>query len=102
MSHIEKRASERIDVRFKATVNFKVQGKKLQTKVRTKDFSAGGVYFVTDTCPKVGDEVNIRLHLEESGAVFETVGTVLRVDQLSETTCGFAAQFKRIPDLLKM
>ncbi|MDA2935534.1 PilZ domain-containing protein [Acidobacteria bacterium AH-259-D05] len=102
MSREEQRASERIDVHFTATITFKTEGKEWQSEVKTKDFSAGGVYMLAETCPGVGEHIRIRLHLKESQAVFETAGTVLRVDQLSEQACGFAVQFDQIPDITKV
>ncbi|MDA2933664.1 PilZ domain-containing protein [Acidobacteria bacterium AH-259-D05] len=102
MSYEEQRVFERIDVHFMATIIFEVEGKELRKEVEAKDFSAGGAYLVTDACPNVGDEVKIRLHLKESKAVFESLGTVLRVDQLSEKRCGFAVRFEEIPNLSDM
>ena len=102
MSHEEQRAHKRIGVHFSGTISFKAEGKEWQEAVEAKDFSAGGVYLVGDACPGVNEHIGIRLHLRESGAVFETAGTVVRIDQLSEPTCGFAVQFDKIPDVSEM
>ena len=99
MEKSERRAAKRLDLQLKGTVTLNIEGRKLKKTVTTKDISEHGAYLLTDTCPGVGDRIILRLQLRgpdlnQSEIALEAVATVLRVDQLSEKTCGFAVKFK--------
>ena len=80
-----------------------IEGQEVQKKVTSRDISAYGGYFLTDTGP-LGDRVELRLETPfetiELRTTLEMVGTVIRVDQLSQETCGFATKFEEMPSLV--
>ncbi|MDA2927767.1 PilZ domain-containing protein, partial [Acidobacteria bacterium AH-259-G07] len=99
MEKSERRAVKRLDLQLTGTVTFNIEGRRLKKTVTTKDISEHGAYLLTDTCPSVGDRIILRLQqqgseLNQSEIALEAIGTVLRVDRLSEKTCGFAVKFE--------
>lgn len=56
--------------------------------VASKNFSAGGAYFIAEVPPKAGDRIKVT-----AGTALEFVGKVLRVEKISDQTYGFAIEF---------
>jgi hypothetical protein len=103
MESNERRAAKRLDVQLTGTVTLDIEGRKVEGKVTTKNISAYGAYLLTDTCPRVGERVILRLQgaskPNKPQITLQTIGTVLRFDQLSEKTWGFAVKLDEILDL---
>ncbi|MDA2924761.1 PilZ domain-containing protein [Acidobacteria bacterium AH-259-L09] len=94
MDETERRAAKRFEGELKGTATFDIEGKEEQREVTIKNISVYGAYFQTDTCPDISESVRIHMQLEDSEAPFEAVGTVIRVDQLSEKRYGCALKFE--------
>lgn len=93
----ERRAVTRLGLPLTGTVTLEIQGKKVERAVQTKDISAAGGYFMSDTSPAIGDHVKLLLQWppdgKESELIINATGTVLRIDFLPEQKWGFAVLF---------
>ena len=93
----EKRSPKRFCVGLRGRATFEVEGQAVERKVLSRDISAYGAYLLTNTCPEIGDDVEVYLDEpadpKQPKILLGGVGTVLRVDQLSERRYGFAVKF---------
>ena len=107
---VPKRKEQRFHIELMGTAILDSANGKQERKIKTRDLCASGGYFFTDSSspydprsPWEGDQVKIRLQWpsqsEEPDTKFEILGTVLRAEQLSKETCGFAVAFQEIVDL---
>jgi hypothetical protein len=94
----EKRSPKRFCVALRGTATFETRA--AERKVLSRNISGYGAYLLTDTCPEIGDDVEV--YLDEPADPSQpkislgAVGTVLRVDQLSERRYGFAVEFDAV------
>ena len=97
LPEIERRAVTRLGLPLTGTVTLEIQGKEVERSVRTKDISAAGGYFISDTRPAIGDRVKLVLQWPPDGKepelIINATGTVLRIDSLPEQKWGFAVLF---------
>ncbi len=97
LSEVERRAFTRLPLPLTGTVTLDIQGKEVEKTVKTKDISAGGGYFISDTSPAIGDGVKLLLQWSPNGKepelIIKATGTVLRIDSLPEKKWGFAVLF---------
>ncbi len=97
---LEKRFSKRFDLELTGTAVFKAGGQAVERKIVSRNVSGYGAYLLTDTCPQIGDLVEIHLHgppkLKQEKVSFRAVGKILRVNRLSGDTCGVAVKFETI------
>ena len=100
---VPKRQEQRFHIELMGTAMLDSTNGKQERKITTRNLCASGGYFLTDNSPWEGDQVKIRLQWpsqpEEPDTKFEILGTVLRIEQISEETCGFAVDFHEIIDL---
>jgi hypothetical protein len=104
MTLFERRRAPRFNLLFTGTVSGETeQLKKCRQLAATSNVSAHGSYLLANTCPSVGDRIKLTLQwpfgLKQRKTAFETVGSVLRVDSLSERMCGLGVQFDDVLDL---
>ncbi len=101
LSEVERRAFSRLPLPVTGTVTLDIQGKEVEKTVKTKDISAGGGYFISDTSPAIGDGVKLLLQWSPNGKepelIIKATGTVLRIDSLPEKKWGFAVLFDVLP-----
>ena len=97
LPEVERRAVTRLGLPLTGTVTLEIQGKEVEKTVKTKDISAAGGYFISDTCPAIGDRVKLLLQWPPDGKepelIINATGTVLRIDSLPGTKWGFAVLF---------
>ena len=97
LPEVERRAVTRLGLPFTGTVTREIQGKEVEKTVKTKDISAAGGYFISDTSPAIGDRVKLLLQWPPDGKepelIINATGTVLRIDSLPGTKSGFAVLF---------
>ena len=97
---LEKRSSKRFDLELTGTAVFKEGGQAAGRKIVARNVSGYGAYLLTDTCPQIGDLVELHLHgppgHEQEKVSFGAVGKILRVNRLSGDTCGIAVKFEAI------
>ncbi len=97
LPEIERRAVTRLGLPLTGTVTLEIQGEEVKKTVKTKDISAAGGYFISDTSPAIGDQVKLMLRWPPAGKETELIinatGTVLRIDSLLEQKWGFAVLF---------
>ena len=97
LPEVERRAVTRLGIPFTGTVTREIQGKEVEKTVKTKDISAAGGYFISDTSPAIGDRVKLLLQWPPDGKepelIINATGTVLRIDSLPGTKSGFAVLF---------
>ncbi len=97
LPEIERRAVTRLGLPLTGKVTLEIQAKEVEKTVRTKDISAAGGYFISDTSPAIGDRVKLLLQWppygKEPELVINATGTVLRIDSLLEKKWGFAVLF---------
>lgn len=102
-SIVQKREDQRFEIQLMGTAILGGSNGTVEKSITTKDLSSSGGYFLTESSPRVGNNVRIRLQwpsqAEEPDTTFEVIGTVLRIEQVSEKTCGFAVEFQEIIDL---
>jgi hypothetical protein len=105
LSLLEKRSSKRFDLALRGTIVFKKEGQAAERRVVSRNISGYGAYLVTEACPQSGDVVEIHLHgpigHKQEEISLGAVGKILRVDRLSEDTCGVVVQFEEITTSLK-
>ncbi len=91
----EKRSPKRFCVGLRGTATF--EARAAERKVLSRNISGHGAYLLTDSCPEIGDDVEVYLdepaNPKQPKILLGAVGTVLRVDQLSERRYGFAVKF---------
>ena len=96
----EKRSPERFCVGLRGRATFEVEGQAVERKVLSRDISAYGAYLLANTCPEIGDDVEVYLDEpadpKQPEIILGAVGTILRVDKLSERGYGFAVKFDAI------
>ena len=94
---VERRAVTRLGLPLTGKVTLEIQGKEVEKTVKTKDISAAGGYFISDTSPATGDRVKLLLQWPPDGKepdfIINATGTVLRIDSLPEKKWGFAVLF---------
>jgi len=97
---LERRLSKPFDLELTGTAVFKEGGQAVERKIVSRDVSGYGAYLLTDTCPQIGDLVELHLHgppgHEQEKVSFGAVGKILRVNRLSGDTCGVAVKFEAI------
>ncbi len=97
LPEIERRSVARLGLPLTGTVTFEIQGKEVEKTVKTKDISAAGGYFISETCPAIDDRVKLMLQWPPDGKepelLINATGRVLRIDSLAETNWGFAVLF---------
>lgn len=93
----EKRSPKRFCLALRGRAAFEVGGQAAERKVLSRDISGHGAYLLTDSCLEIGDDVEVYLDettdSRQPKILLGAVGTVLRVDQLSEKRYGFAVKF---------
>ncbi|ACJ76185.1 MAG TPA: pilus assembly protein PilZ [Thermosipho africanus] len=67
----------------------------------TKDFSAGGIKFVTNTILKEGDIIYVTLNLDDELQIDNQKAKIVRVDQKTEEGYQYGAQFLEVPRQLE-
>jgi hypothetical protein len=91
----EKRSPKRFCVGLRGAATF--ESDAVERKVLSRNISGYGAYLLTDTCPEIGEDVEVYLDKpadpSQPKISLGAVGTVLRVDQLSERRYGFAVKF---------
>ena len=101
LPEVERRAVTRLSLPITGTVTLEIQGKEVEKTVKTKDISAAGGYFISDTSPAIGDRVKLLLHWppdeNDPELIIKATGTVLRIDSLPEKKWGFAVLFDVLP-----
>ncbi len=101
LPEVERRAVTRLPLPITGTVTLEIQGKEVEKTIRTKDISAAGGYFISDTSPVIGDRVKLLLQWPPDGKdpelIIKATGTVLRIDSLPEKKWGFAVLFEVLP-----
>ncbi len=101
LPEIERRAVTRLGLPLTGTVTLEIQGKEVEKTIKTKDISAAGGYFMSDTSPVVGDRVKLSLQWPPDGKAPElnihATGKVLRIDALPDQKWGFAVLFDVLP-----
>ena len=96
---INRRALERVALPLKGTAVLDIGGALNQREITTRDLSVDGAYFLTDLCPRASDKVSLRLPITEAEASFEAVGTVIRVELISESNFGVVVKFDKAPNV---
>ncbi|MCH6569669.1 MAG: hypothetical protein IH794_06145, partial [Acidobacteria bacterium] len=61
LPEVERRAVTRLGLPLTGKVTFEIQGKEVEKAVKTKDISAAGGYFISETSPAIGDQVKLLL-----------------------------------------
>ena len=101
LPEVERRAVTRLPLPITGTVTLEIQGKEVEKTVKTKDISAAGGYFISDTSPAIGDRVKLLLQWPPDGKdpelIIRATGKVLRIDPLPEKKWGFAVLFDVLP-----
>ncbi len=101
LPEVERRAVTRLPLPITGTVTLEIQGKEVEKTVKTKDISAAGGYFISDTSPAIGDRVKLLLQWppdeKDPELIIRATGTVLRIDSLPEKKWGFAVLFDVLP-----
>ena len=96
----EKRSPKRFCVGLRGRATFEVEGQAVERKVLSRDISAYGAYLLTNTCPEIGDDVEVYLDEpadpKQPKIILGAVGTILRVDKLSEREIGRASCRERV------
>ena len=94
----EKRSPKRFCVGLRGTATF--EARAVERKVLSRNISAYGAYLLTNTCPEIGDDVEVYLDEpadpKQPKIILGAVGTILRVDKLSERGYGFAVKFDAV------
>ena len=94
LTFFEKRSPKRSCVGLRGTATFGARA--AERKVLSRNISGHGAYLLTDSCPEIGDDVEFYLDettdSRQPNFLLGAVGTVLRVDQLSERRYGFPAK----------
>ena len=102
LPEVERRAVTRLPLPITGTVTLEIQGKEVEKTVKTKDLSAAGGYFISDTTPAIGDRVKLLLQWppdeNDPELIIKATGTVLRIDSLPEKKWGFAVLFDVLPE----
>ncbi len=97
LPEVERRAVTRLGLPLTGKVTFEIQGKEVEKAVKTKDISAAGGYFISETSPAIGDQVKLLLQWPPAGKdaelLINATGTVLRIDSLAGRKWGFAVLF---------
>jgi len=97
LPEVERRAVTRLGLPLTGKVTFEIQGKEVEKAVKTKDISAAGGYFISETSPAIGDKVKLLLQWppagQEAELLINATGTVLRIDSLAQRKWGFAVLF---------
>ena len=97
LPEIERRAVTRLGLPLTGTVTLEIQGEEVEKRVKTKDISAAGGYFISDTSPAIGDRVKLLLQWPPDGKepelIIDATGKVLRIDPIPEKKWGFAVLF---------
>ncbi len=101
LPEVERRAITRLPLPITGTVTLEIQGKEVEKTVKTKDISAAGGYFISDTNTAIGDRVKLLLQWppdeNDPELIIKATGTVLRIDSLPEKKWGFAVLFDLLP-----
>jgi hypothetical protein len=101
LPEVERRAVTRLPLPITGTVILEIQGKEVEKTVKTKDISAAGGYFISDTNTAIGDRVKLLLQWppdeNDPELIIKATGTVLRIDSLPEKKWGFAVLFDLLP-----
>ncbi|MGI8782628.1 MAG: hypothetical protein ACR2L2_03120 [Acidobacteriota bacterium] len=91
----DKRGSWRLDLAIEGTARLiGTDGLELDRKIITKNVSGGGTYALSDSSCEIGDQFVLWLPVGGDGDSQTAIGTVLRVEQVSEDTYGFAVRFE--------
>jgi hypothetical protein len=102
LPEIERRAVTRLGLPLKGTVILKIQDKEVEKTVKTRDISAAGGYFFSELSPTIGDRVKLLLQWPPDGKepelLINAMGTVLRIDCVSDKEWGFAVLFDVKPN----
>ncbi len=97
LPEVERRAVTRLGLPLTGKVTLEIQGKEVEKTVKTRDISAAGGYFISDTSPAIGDQVKLLLQWPPDGKepelIINATGTVLRIESLGEKKWGFAVLF---------
>ncbi|MEE8348897.1 MAG: PilZ domain-containing protein [Acidobacteriota bacterium] len=100
---VQRREERRFEIELTGTAVLRGAEGEMKQSITTRDLCASGGYFLSDSSPWVGDQVKIRLQwpsqAEQPDTTFEILGKVLRVEQETINTCGFAVEFQEIIDL---
>ncbi len=95
MKKPERRKTTRLEFPLQGVLTQEDKGKQIEKIVVVKDIDKEGAYFLAKIHPFIGKRA--RLHLmgvfNQAQISFDVVGTVLRVDELKDGTCGFAVKF---------
>jgi hypothetical protein len=97
---VERRSHDRFDLELKGTAVFDSHGRPVEGKVLSKNINGYGAYLLTHTRPQISDVVAVDLcdpaDPRQPELSLGAVGTILRVDKLSERGYGFAVKFDAI------
>jgi len=96
MNQKEKRKTTRLGLPLQGILKQEQEGQEIEKLVVVKDIDGEGAYFVAKIHPIVGKRATLHLMgiFNQAQISFEVAGTVLRVDEFTDGTCGFAIQFK--------
>ena len=94
----EQRRSERLKLEVEGFFIFRDQnGEGIGSKALVKDISQHGVYLISDVRPALGGQVELLLKWPQEGStkerLLELYGKVVRLENLSTETYGFAVDF---------
>ena len=99
----ELREDTRIEVQMTGKAILNSQGKESKMEVRAKNISAWGAFYLTDSRPSSGDEVELQLGWapedKQAQIAFKAHGIIVRVEVLPGEGYGFAVEFADIPIL---
>ena len=96
MNNKERRKTTRLGLPLQGVLTQEQEGQQIEKIVVVKDIDGEGAYFVANIHPIIGKRAKLHLMgvFNQAQISFEVVGTVLRVDDLMDGTCGFAVKFR--------
>ena len=95
MNSKERRQTTRLGLPLEGVLTQEQEGQEIEKIVVVKDIDGEGAYFLANIHPVIGKRARLQLMgvFNQAQISFEVVGTVLRVDELKDGTCGFAVKF---------
>lgn len=98
---VEKRGAWRVELAISGTAKLVgTDGTEIKRKISTRNVSVGGAYLTTDADSSVGNQIVISLEdwpYVGKEPVISFLGTIVRVERLSDGTYGIAVRFEEGP-----
>ena len=96
MNDKERRRTTRLGLPLQGVLTQEQKGQTIEKIVVIKDIDGEGAYFLAKIHPIIGKMAKLQLMgvFNQAQISFEVMGTVLRVDELRDGTCGVAVRFR--------